>query len=128
MNAQDRNVVSRTGPIEIDWPLTLGYYGGVGLGIAFEVIEPPLALFIAAVPFLKMLNRPNSSLPMRIVSQVLQGAAKPVGGDSDSAIRLAQSQPGSGSVGSRLTGRLRHEMGSIWAEARALSRDNHTAR
>jgi hypothetical protein len=46
----------------------------VGLG----VIEPPLALFIAAVPLFKMLT--NSALPFMVlvVGEILDGAAKPV--------------------------------------------------
>jgi len=89
MAEQDRGLTSHVGPVEIDWPVAVGYYVGIGLALAFEMIEPPLALFIAAIPFLKMLNRPRASWPTRLVSQLLQGMAKPVGGDSDSAIRLS---------------------------------------
>src|SRR5919202_5274937 len=48
---QDRGLTSRLGPVEIDWPMTIGYYGGIALAIALEAIEPPLALVIAAIPF-----------------------------------------------------------------------------
>src|SRR5947208_470341 len=58
VNEQQQGMVSRFGPIQIDWPRTIGYYGGIGLATAFELIEPPLALFIAAIPLLKMLNHP----------------------------------------------------------------------
>jgi len=57
---QDRGLVSHIGPITVDWPRSLGYYGGIGIAVAAGAIEPPLAIFIAAIPFLKMLNRPNS--------------------------------------------------------------------
>jgi hypothetical protein len=41
------------------------------LAVAFELIEPPLALFVAAVPFFKMLNQPDASQPTRLVSRLL---------------------------------------------------------
>ena len=41
---EDRGLVTRVGPLEVDWPKSLGYYGGIGLAVAFELIEPPLAL------------------------------------------------------------------------------------
>jgi hypothetical protein len=85
---QEHGLTSRIGPVEVEWPLTLGYYGGIALAVAFELIEPPLALFVAAIPFFKMLNQPGASRPTRLVSQLLQGMAKPVGGDSPSSIRL----------------------------------------
>jgi hypothetical protein len=90
MADSDRGMTSRVGPIEIDWPQTVGYYGGVALAVAFELIEPPLGLFIAAIPLLRMLNRPKSPLPQRVVSQLLEGAAKPVGGDAEGTIRVKQ--------------------------------------
>lgn len=88
MSSEERGLTSDIGPLEIEWPLTVGYYGGIALALAAGVIEPPLALFIAAIPFFKMLNRPDASRPTRVVSQVLDGMAKPVGGDSPAAIRL----------------------------------------
>lgn len=78
---EDRGLIGRAGPLEIDWPRSVGYFGGVGLAVAFGVIEPPLGLFIAAVPFFKLLNRPKAPRSVRLVSQLLDGAAKPVGGD-----------------------------------------------
>ena len=85
---EDRGLVSRVGPLEIDWPKSVGYYGGVGLALAFELIEPPLAMFIAAIPLLKLLKRPGESWPVRVVADVLEGAAKPVGGDAESVVRV----------------------------------------
>jgi hypothetical protein len=106
---QERGLTSRIGLMEIEWPLTVGYYGGIALAVAFELIEPPLALFIAAIPFFKMLNKPSASRPTRLVSQLLQGMARPVGGDSPGSIRLTT--PG-GPVVARPT---------IWAEARQIA-------
>jgi hypothetical protein len=88
VNEQKQTMVSRFGPVEIDWPRTIGYYGGVGLATAFGLVEPPLAVFIAAIPLLKMLNHPGASLPTRFVGELLEGAAKPVGGSSEATIQL----------------------------------------
>lgn len=124
MQPNDEPLVGRVGPVEIDWPLALGYYGGIGLGLALEIIEPPLALFIAAVPFFKMLNRPNSTLPSRALAQLLAGASKPVGGDGEAAIRLnpqTASSPMSWGLRS-LAVRAREGTGSIWTEAQSLRR------
>jgi hypothetical protein len=92
VNEQKQGMTSRIGPLEIDWPRTIGYYGGIGLAIAFELIEPPLALFIAAIPVLKMLNHPKASGPTRFVGQLLEGAAKPVGGSSEATIQLTSDE------------------------------------
>jgi len=86
---EDRGLITRLGSFEIDWPKSLGYYGGIGLALAFEVIEPPLALFIAAIPVLKLLKRPREPWPFRVAADVLEGAAKPVGGDAESVVRVA---------------------------------------
>jgi hypothetical protein len=90
VNEQQQGMISRFGPIQIDWPRTIGYYGGIGLATAFELIEPPLALFIAAIPLLKMLNHPGASAPTRFVGELLEGAAKPVGGSSEATIQLTE--------------------------------------
>jgi len=90
VNEQKRGMTSQIGPVEIDWPRTIGYYGGIIAATAFELIEPPLAIFIAAIPLLKMLNHPGASAPTRFVGQLLDGAAKPVGGSSESTIQLKE--------------------------------------
>ncbi|HEY3993633.1 MAG TPA: hypothetical protein VGM01_12250 [Ktedonobacteraceae bacterium] len=110
-NEQKLGMTSRVGPLEIDWPRTLGYYGGVGLAVAFELIEPPLAIFIAAIPFLKMLNHPGASRLTRFTGQFLEGAAKPVGGSSEATVQLT-SKP----------------CLSIFAEARQLADQGKTRR
>lgn len=89
-NEQQQGMTQRIGPIVIDWPRTIGYYGGIGLATAFELIEPPLALFIAAIPLLKMLNHPGASKPTRFVGELLEGAAKPVGGSAEATIQLTE--------------------------------------
>jgi hypothetical protein len=37
VHEQEQGMTSQIGPIEIDWPRTIGYYGGVGLAVAFQV-------------------------------------------------------------------------------------------
>lgn len=126
---QDRGLVGQIGPVEIDWPRAIGYYGGIGLALAFEVVEPPLALFIASVPFLKMLNRPNSTLPARFVSQALDGAAKPVGGDGESSIRIVESDtPSPNGHRPAFLRRIGQEATGIWTEARQISRGSASPR
>lgn len=94
MAEQDKGLTTRIGQFEIDWPQSLGYYGGIALATVFGMIEPPVAIFIAAVPFFKLLNRPEALLPVRFVGQVLEGASKPVGGDGEATVRLTnESQP-----------------------------------
>ena len=110
VHEQKLGMTSRIGPVEIDWPRTIGYYGGVGLALAFELIEPPLALFIAAIPLLKMLNHPEASRATRFVGQMLEGAAKPVGGSSEATIQLTEPNKSS------------HHQLSIVEEARQLAR------
>ena len=110
----DRGLVNRIGPVEIDWPRAVGYYGGLGLAVGFGMIEPPFGLFIAAVPLFKMLNRPKASRPVRLLSQIMDGASQPVGGDGDPAIKLVTS-------GNRAAP-------SIAAEARQLANRVNAAR
>jgi hypothetical protein len=85
-------LVSRVGPLELDWPRSLGYFGGVGLTVGAGLIEPPLGVFIAAVPFLKMLDLPRLPGLPRFVAQVFEGVAKPVGGDSQGTVRLVSAE------------------------------------
>lgn len=84
----EANLVSRVGPVEIDWPRTIGFYGGLAIAVSMEMIAPPLALFIGIYPLLKMLNRPKAPLGVQIVSQLLEGAAKPLNGDAEGTIRI----------------------------------------
>jgi hypothetical protein len=76
------------GPVIIDVPRSLGYFGGVTLAVAFGLVDPPLAVFVAAVPFLVMLRHRSLPMPVRFVGEVLEGAAKPVGGDDDGYVKL----------------------------------------
>lgn len=82
-------LTTMVGPLQVDWPRSIGYFGAISTAVAFEVISWPVGLFIASVPFLKMLNRRHSRRPVRFVGHLFDGAAKPVGGDSEGTIRLA---------------------------------------
>ncbi len=42
---EDRPFVSRVGSLSVDWPRTLGFYGGLGVAVALDVVAPPLAAF-----------------------------------------------------------------------------------
>jgi hypothetical protein len=86
---QDDEFVSRIGPMNIDWPRTVGYYGAIAAAVGFEIIAPPLALFIAAVPLFKLMKRRNATRGERFVAAVVEGAGKPVGGDGDGVVRPA---------------------------------------
>ena len=84
---EDEPFVVRLGPIVVDVPRTVGYYGGIAAALAFELIAPELALFIAAVPIVKLFKRKNASKPEVAVAGVFEGAMKPIGGDAESVVR-----------------------------------------
>ncbi|MFD2416887.1 hypothetical protein [Amycolatopsis pigmentata] len=77
-----------TGRIKMDVPRSVGYFGGLAAAVGLGLVEPPLAVFIAAVPVFKALT--DSALPrvVRAVGEVLEGAAKPVGSDADGVVQL----------------------------------------
>lgn len=116
----DRGLTSRVGPLEVNWPRTVGYYGGLALAVGFGMIEPPFGVFIAAVPFFKMLNRPKASQPVRLVSQLLDGASQPVGGDGDYSIKLAT--PDSPRAGATGIGREARELANTIGASRQRTR------
>jgi hypothetical protein len=86
----DDDLVTRVGPLEIEWAKSLGYFGGVALGIACDIISPPIGIFIAAVPIVRLLKAPGRPWAIRVVADALEGAAKPVGGDFEATVRWAQ--------------------------------------
>jgi hypothetical protein len=92
--SNEPGLVSRLGPFEIDWPRSLGYFGGIALAVGLELIDPPIGLFIAAVPFLKMFDASRSPAPSRFLGQVFEGVAKPVGGDTEGTVRLSSARRG----------------------------------
>ena len=75
--------------IVVDWPRSIGFFGALGAAAALELVPLPIAIFVASVPFLKLLNRPDASTPRTFFSHLVDGAAKPVGGDSEGTVRWA---------------------------------------
>jgi len=75
--------------IEVDWPRSIGFFGAIGAAVALDLVSMPIAVFVAAVPFLKLMNRPNAPKPQQFFSHLVDGAAKPVGGDSEGTVRWA---------------------------------------
>ena len=90
---EDAGLVTRVGPLEIDWPRSIGYFGGIGIAVACELIAPPIAIFIAAIPALKLFKHPGRPWPLRVVADALEGAAKPVGADAEAVVRLVPDAP-----------------------------------
>jgi len=86
---EDQPFVQRIGPIDVDWARSIGFYGGLAVAVAVEMIVPELALFIALVPLLKLLKRKRASIVEKFGAAVLEGAAKPLGGDAEEAVRPA---------------------------------------
>lgn len=90
---EDRGLIRRIGPLEVDWPKSVGYFGIIGLAVAWDLIALPIGLFIAAIPLLKLFKQPGQPWPVRVVADALEGAAKPVGGDSEAIVRFAKKRP-----------------------------------
>ena len=122
----DQGLVVHVGPLKIDVPRSLGYYGGIAVAVGVGVIDPPLALFIAAIPAMKMLMNSQAPTAMRFIGQVFDGAAQPLGGDAQGTVRLdddaaaaAQAKKDQDGPGSNchLTGRSGSNWYSITAAA-----------
>jgi hypothetical protein len=123
-STERRGLVGQVGPLEIDWPKAVGYYGGLGMALAAGLIEPPIALFIAAVPLYKMLERPDASQLQWTAGEVLEGASTPVGGSGSPVIRIT-SDGGSRPVGVPF-GRVFAPLRDIWTEAENVAHgDTH---
>ncbi len=53
----------QVGSVEVDVPRSVGYFGGLAAAVGLGLIEPPLAVFIAAVPVFKALTNNRASQP-----------------------------------------------------------------
>lgn len=84
------------GPVRWEVLRSIGYFGGAAIAVGTGLIDPPLGVFIAAVPLIKVLT--NSALPfaVRAVGEILEGAAKPIGGDAEGVVRLENPQKSRG--------------------------------
>lgn len=84
---EDKPFLVSIGPVVVDVPRSIGYFGGLAAAVALELVAPELALFVAVVPLIKLLKRKHASLTERAFAAVVEGAAKPVGGDAESTVR-----------------------------------------
>lgn len=124
---EDEPLVVRVGPIVVDVPQTLGFYGGLAAAVALELIGPEIGLFIAAVPVVKMLRRRRATRAERAVTNVFKGAMKPVGGDAEAVVRPAwveEEKRRAASENGRLHAGLGHRLG---LRLRAAFGDRHVA-
>jgi hypothetical protein len=94
MSPSQTGIVVNRGPFEIDVPRSAGYYGGIAVALGLGMIEWPIAVFIGAIPVLKMLTRGDLPKRVQFVGHVFDGAAKPVGGDAEGTIRLTRTPAG----------------------------------
>jgi len=51
---EDTGLITRVGSLEVDWPKSIGYFGGIGIAVACDPISPPIAIFLAAIPLLQL--------------------------------------------------------------------------
>jgi len=87
MADDERTFAIRIGPVDVDVPKSVGYSGGLALAAGARLIEPPLAVFIAAVPLVKLMRLSRLPPPINMLGEVIEGMAKPVGGDDEAVIR-----------------------------------------
>lgn len=78
----------RIGGVRIDVPRSVGYYGGVAAAVGLGLIEPPLGIFIAGIPVIRALTHSAAPPAVRLVGQILEGGAKPVGGDAEVVVQI----------------------------------------
>lgn len=100
MAEQGRALTSRVGPLEIDWPASVGYFGGLAAAVAFEIIAPPVGLVLAAVPLVSGLKQEWAPPPLRVVGRVLEGLSRPVGGGSRVGLRFVDPDHSAGDAAS----------------------------
>lgn len=94
MNILKTPLQLNVGRLHLDIPRTVGYYGGITAAVALGILDPPLALFIAAVPVFTLLTAPTAPTGIRLLGRVLQGTAKPVSSDDHHLIAFDDAQPG----------------------------------
>ena len=82
-------LVTQIGRLHIDWPRSVGYFGGIAVALALELIAPEIALFVAVIPLVKLLKRKDAPRIEKVIAEVIEGAAIPLGGDAESTVRLA---------------------------------------
>lgn len=82
----------RVAGVTIDVPRSLGYFGGAAAAVGLGLVDPPLGVFIAGIPLIKVLTHRAAPTAVRFVGEVLEGGAKPLGGDAEAVVRLDDQQ------------------------------------
>jgi hypothetical protein len=72
----------------MDVPRTVGYFAGAAVAVAAGLVDPPIGVVIAIVPFIKPLTHSALPVAVRLVGEFLEGASKPIGGDDDAVFEL----------------------------------------
>lgn len=68
-------------------PRSVGYYGGVAPAVGLGLVEPPLGIFIAVIPVMRALTHSAAPPALRLAGEVLEGGAKPAGGDAEAVVQ-----------------------------------------
>jgi hypothetical protein len=89
IGAPDNVLEVEVGTVEVDVLRSVGYYGGLAVAVGIGLIEPPLALFIAAVSVFKVLT---NTVPVRdwppvnithVAFRLMVGAGAEAGGRAE---------------------------------------------
>ena len=80
------------GTVRVNVPRSVGYVGGLPVAVGVGVFEPPLALFIASVPVFKPWTNTGRARAVRVVGELYECAAKPVGSVAEGVIQLHDQQ------------------------------------
>jgi len=78
--------------VQVNWPRAIGYFGILGLATALEVIEPPIALFIGALPFIKLVEQSPVPHPIEEGAGVLVGAGQATGTSPEGTFQVSKPQ------------------------------------
>jgi hypothetical protein len=65
-------------PADIDWVRSAGLISGVALGLALEVLEPPVAVLMLAAPLARRLAASDAPHALRVAGRLLDGLAAPL--------------------------------------------------
>lgn len=99
-----KGITAHFGPVHIDLPRTVGYYGGVGAALALGLIDWPIAVFIGGIPLVKLTQGRPLRWGLDFAVQFFEGAAKPVGGDAEGTIQVEARPAARRSAGARARG------------------------
>lgn len=63
---------------DIDWARTAGLVSGVALGLALEVLEPPVAALLLAAPLARRLAASDAPPALRAAGRLIDSLAAPL--------------------------------------------------